>query len=109
LRTELYDTPYDRIDFAAHRHQLAATDVYVPPTAWLRLAYDALCVYERVHVAALRRRALDHCFRLIVAEQKASRHLALSPVNGLLNCLAIWSRSSNHPELSLSLEGMDAW
>lgn len=109
LREELYDTPYDSIDFAAHRHQLAATDTYVPPTAWLRLAYDTLRLYERVHLPALRRRALDRCFRLIVAEQKTSRYQALSPVNGLLNCLAIWSFSPNHPELSPSLEGMDKW
>ncbi len=31
LRSELYDAPYASIDFAAHRHDLAATDLHVRP------------------------------------------------------------------------------
>jgi 2,3-oxidosqualene cyclase len=109
LRKELYPAAYDKIDFAAHRHELAPTDTYVPPTSWLRLAWDALHVYELFPLRWLRRRALDRCFRLIVTEQKASRYQGISPVNGLLNCLALWSRDANHPELSPSLDGMDKW
>src|SRR6185503_11938809 len=88
LRRELYKVPYESIDFAAHRHEVATTDVYVRPTWWLRLAYDALRVYEAIHSTKLRRRALDLCLRQITAEQQASRYQGLSPVNGLLNCLA---------------------
>src|SRR6185436_3494038 len=49
LRGELYEEPYESIDFAAHRHELAPTDVYVPPSTVLRAAYDALYAYEKVH------------------------------------------------------------
>ncbi len=109
LRRELYARSYDSINFAAYRHELAATDVYIPPTWWLRRASDMLSVLERFAVRKLRKRALARCFQMIVAEQKASRHEAISPVNGLLNCLAIWSRNPNHEELRPSLNGMDRW
>jgi lanosterol synthase len=109
LRRELYGTPYERIDFAAHRHDLAPGDVYARPSAWLRRVSDALALYERVRLGSLRQRALDHCSASIVYEQRTSRYQALSPVNGLLNCLAIWSRNPQHPDLGPSLEGLEAW
>lgn len=109
LRRELFDVPYDRIDFPAWRHVIAETDLYVPPTRWLQTAYDALRIYESLVPRRLRRRALDFCFGRILAEQRATRYQALSPVNGLLNCLAIFSRDPKHPELHPSLEGMGAW
>jgi 2,3-oxidosqualene cyclase len=109
LRKELYPVPYESIDFAAHRHDLAPTDVYVRPSRWLRFAYDALRVYEGIHSRAFRRRALDVCLRKIVAEQRTSRYEALSPVNGLLNCLALWSCDPKHPDLAPSLDGMNRW
>ena len=109
LRRELYDAPYESIDFAAHRHELAPTDVYVAPTRWLRIAYDVLRFYERIHPRVIRERALDLCLGRILAEQRATRYQALSPVNGLLNCLAIWTKNPNHPELVPSLDGMDKW
>lgn len=109
LRRELHDAPYEGIDFAAHRHDLAATDLHVRPGLGLRLAYDALARYERSHVPFVRRRALDHCFTRILFEMRASRHQAISPVNGLLNCLAIFAKDPHHPDLALSLAGVEAW
>lgn len=109
LRRELYGPDHGRINFAAHRHDLAPSDVYVQPGAALRRAGDALAAYERVRPAALRRRALDHCFARILYEQRTSRYQAISPVNGLLNCVAIWSRDPAHPDLGPSLEGVEAW
>jgi 2,3-oxidosqualene cyclase len=109
LRKELYDQPYETVDFSAHRHRLARTDVYMRPSRWLRFGYDSLQQFERVNPSIVRRRALDRCFRLIEAEQKATRYQALSPVNGLLNCLAMWSRDPNSPELAASLEAIEKW
>ena len=109
LRSELYDAPYESIDFAAHRHDIAATDLYVRPGRALRVAYDALSLYERVHSRALRRRALAHCFERILYEVRTSRHQGLSPVNGLLNCLALHAEDPSHPDLAPSLRGVEAW
>jgi squalene/oxidosqualene cyclase-like protein len=110
LKRELYPRQdFDAIDFGAHRHDLAPTDLYVRPSRPLRIAYDALTVYERVVPRALRRRALEHCFQRIVYEQEASRGQGISPVNGLLNCLAIFSVDPSHPLLAPSLDAMEAW
>jgi len=109
LRNELYDRPYEEIDFRAHHHEIAAADLYVPPTASLRASYDVLRFCERLIPRSWRRRALDRCLEGIVLEQQATQHQALSPVNGLLNCLALWVRDPKHPELAPSLDGMEAW
>ena len=58
---------------------------------------------------ALRRRALEHAFARILYEQRQTGYQALSPVNGLLNCLAIWARDPAHPDLTASLAGLEAW
>ena len=107
LRDELYAAPWATLDFAAHRNDVAASDLYVAPPAILRVAWRALRVFERVVPAPLRRRALARCFERVVYEQRATQHHALSPVNGLLNCLVLWSRA--HPDLAASLEGLEDW
>jgi lanosterol synthase len=108
LRRELYTEPFERIDFAAHRDSVAPTDRCIMPSALLRMAFAALNAHERIH-SRRRRRALDHCFARILFEQKASRYQGLSPVNALLNCLAIWATDPAHPELDSSLAGLEAW
>ena len=112
LREELYAQPYADIDFSAHRHDLAATDLYVRPSLPLRVAYDALVAWERLPELVrgpVRRRALAHCESRILFEINASRHQGISPVNGLLNCLALWSIDQHHPELDASLAAMETW
>jgi 2,3-oxidosqualene cyclase len=109
LRRELYPEPYETIDFAALRHTLAPGDVHVPISPVLRLIYDLLAVYEHRHSAALRRKGLALCFERILYEQRTTRYQGISPVNGLLNCLAIFAQDPNHPDLPASLEGVEAW
>ena len=109
LRTELYGASYDSIDFGAHRHQVAARDLHVRPSAGLRRLYDVLALWERARSSDVRRRALDRCFERILYEQRTTGYRALSPVNGLLNCLAIFDRDPRHPDLAPSLDGLEAW
>lgn len=109
LRRELYAEPYERIDFSVLRHTLAPGDVYVPISPLLRRIYDLLAAYERRHLKSLRRKALEVCFERILYEQRTTRHQGISPVNGLLNCLALYARDPAHPDLPASLEGAEAW
>ena len=109
LRRELHAEPFESIDFASHRHDLADTDVYVRPGPALRFAYDALVGYERVHSRTLRAFALSRCLSRIEYEVRASRYLGLSPVNGLLNCLALYADDPNHRDLRAALDGLEAW
>jgi lanosterol synthase len=109
LRRELYPVPYEDIDFAAHRNDLAPSDLFVRPSGLLRLAYRVFSIMDCFHFPWLRRRALDFCLKRIVYEQRTSRYQGLSPVNGLLNCLALWAHDPQHPELGRSLAGVEKW
>ncbi len=111
LRQELYGAG----DTAArHRHEIAPSDVHVRPGRGLRLAYDAAralgALWRRLPFASgLRRRALDACFARILYEQRATRHQALSPVNGVLNTLALFARDPASADTSASLAGLESW
>ncbi len=109
LRRELYDEPYEQIDFARLRHTLAPGDVYVPITPLLRRIYDGLALFERWHGKELRQKALAVCFERILHEQRTTRYQGISPVNGLLNTLAIFIEDPHHPDLEPSLAGVEAW
>jgi lanosterol synthase len=107
LRRELYDIEYEKIDFSRYRHVIAAGDLHVRPSLPLRAAWDALAAYEKRPLRKLRQMAISRCFTRIVYEQEVTRGQGLSPVNGLLNCLAL--HSENHPLLASSLAAMDSW
>ncbi len=109
LRAELYTEPYESIAFAEHRHAVAQSDLYVRPSAALRALYDVLYRYEKKPLRGLRERALSYCLERILYEQRASRYQGISPVNGLLNCLALYAHSPHHPDLGPSLSGVEAW
>jgi 2,3-oxidosqualene cyclase len=114
LRQELYPEPFETIDFSAHRHDLAATDVYVQPGRALRVAWNVMSVFERLvpklaPLRALRRRALARCLARICYEQDASRFQGVSPVNGMLNAIALYVQDPRHPMLEPSLAGIESW
>ena len=109
LRRELYDRPFETIDFASYRHAIAPADLYVRPGLELRVAYDALAKLERVLPASVRQRALDHAYQRIRFELEATRFQCISPVNGLLNCLCVLDREGRGPLLDEALRGVEAW
>lgn len=112
LREELYQRPaaeFADLDFAAYRHRIATSDLFVAPSAALRAVYDVLYRYEQRPSRSLRRLALERCFDRILSEQRNSRYQGISPVNSLLNCLALFAHSPHHRELAPSLQGQQAW
>src|SRR5262249_44614985 len=114
LRRELYREPYDRIDFAAHRNDIARGDLYVAPSRALRMGWAAMAAFEgcvkKLHgLRALRRRALARCLARIRFEQQASNFQGLSPVNGILNTLALLAHDPHDPMLAPSLAGIESW
>ena len=109
LRQELYNEPYDQIDFESLRHTLAPGDVYVPISRILKFIYDGLALFERIHPKKLRAKALKVCLDRIVYEQKTTRYQGISPVNGLLNTLSLFIDNPAHPELEASIKGVEAW
>ena len=109
LRAELYETPYAAIDFSAHRSDVSPMDLYAPRSRALVALMELATHLSARSPRRLRERALRTCFDHILFEQRASRFQGLSPVNGLLNCLAILAADPEHPDLAPSLEGVEAW
>ena len=109
LRGELYDTDYAAIDFSVHRHDVAQSDLHVSPGRGVKLAQDFLRLGDGLLGRTMRGRALEHCFARILYEQRQSAYQGISPVSGLLDILAIFSRDPHHPDLGPSLEGIEAW
>ncbi|MBI5546929.1 MAG: 2,3-oxidosqualene cyclase [Deltaproteobacteria bacterium] len=109
LRRELYDEPYASIDFSSWRHRLAPTDVYVAPSPVLKAGYEALHQYEKRHPKAVRRLALEKCFERILFELRSTNYACVSPVNGLLNVLAVYDRDPHHPDFLPAYQGIDYW
>lgn len=114
LRHELYGTDETTVDPADRRHDSASTDAYVYPGRALRLAYDFGyefgALWQRLPgAAALRRRALDACYRRILYEQRSTRYQGLSPVNGILNTLAISGRQPGNADALASRDGLECW
>lgn len=107
LREELYGMPWGRLDFVAHAAIVSPVDLHARPGALLR-AMQALLRRMPV-LRGLRARALGACRRRVAAEQRASAYQALSPVSGLLACVALHAADPSHPDLAPSLEGVEAW
>lgn len=113
LRHELYGES-DPGEAIRHRHDLAASDAYVRPGLVLRWFCDfgdrVGRVWRRVPGAsALRRIAIEACYRRILYEQDTSNYQALSPVNGILNTLAIAARAPGSAASRASRDGVEAW
>ncbi|HEY7230435.1 MAG TPA: 2,3-oxidosqualene cyclase [Pseudolabrys sp.] len=114
LRRELYSEPYETINFAAHRHDTAPSDLYVAPSKLLRAAWDAMRIYERLvlrlaPLKALRRRAIAHASERIRFELEASNFQGLSPVNGMLNAAVLAANNPDDPLLAQSVAGLESW
>ncbi|KAJ2891280.1 hypothetical protein GGI21_005906, partial [Coemansia aciculifera] len=90
LRDELYDQPYDKIDWHAQRDNVSSADRYVPNTLLLRGFNTLLGVYENWKVPYLRRWALDEALFQIENEVKNTHYLCIAPVNFAANMLAMF-------------------
>jgi lanosterol synthase len=109
LRAELYLEPFGGIAFARHRGTLHPGDTLVPPSAVIRAGYAASRLAEKLLPRAVRERALRESLDRIRYELRTTRYACISPVNGLLNTLAIWCHDPQDPEFIQAFNGMDAW
>ena len=109
IRGELYPEGYDRVPFAKHRDDIAATDLHEAPGAGLRAAFAGMRALEKFTPGLLRRRALARCREHILFEFHSTNYVCLSPVNGLLFTLALHHSDPQHPELERALHGLEYW
>jgi squalene/oxidosqualene cyclase-like protein len=104
IRTELYDAPYERVDWEGARGRVAASDDYTPLSPVLKAAHRALAAYERAPSKTLRRRALAFVLDQIEAEDRNTNYVCLGPVNKLYH-LWVWNHARpGGPELRRHVE-----
>jgi len=109
LRKELYPEGYDEAAFERFRDRIAETDLFEAPTKGLRAAFRVMRRLERLSPTGLRDRALARALEHILFEFRSTGYVCLSPVNGLLFCLALHIADPRHPDLPRALKGMEYW
>jgi lanosterol synthase len=109
LIAELYGGPLPPSRFKAHRNAISATDLHRRPAPLLRAGYRLMLGYERIHSRRLRERALGRCLTRIRDEQQATAAQGLSPVNAVLNCLALFAHDPRDPGLAAGMGALEYW
>ena len=92
LREELYNKPYESIDFASHRNTICPRDNYHPKT-WILCVLNWILVHIWLPILrpnSLKKRAEDWTFSLIQHEDENTEYGCLGPVNGPMNTLACY-------------------
>lgn len=89
IRTELYDQPYDRVDWRAARDRVAKSDEYTPVSPVMHAANRVFAAYERSPSKLLRKRALAFVLDQVDREDRNTNYVCLGPVNKLYH-LWVW-------------------
>lgn len=109
IRGELYGGRYDAIDFAAYANDIREADAPFRASAGLRTVFRLSRLYERLQLRGIRQRVLRQLRKRMRLDLRASSHLALSPVNGLLTILSLWAEDPDDVELRQAIERLEAW
>jgi squalene/oxidosqualene cyclase-like protein len=87
IRSELYDTPYERIAWEAHRDRVCPADSYTPLSPLMQRVHKVLSAYEHAPNPLLRKKALAYALDLIEAEDRNTNYVCIGPVN---KCYHMW-------------------
>ncbi|WP_162669843.1 2,3-oxidosqualene cyclase [Gemmata massiliana] len=109
LRHELYGPAGPPVSFRERRYHLAPSDAFEPPNLLIRAAERVMGWYDRFPIRRLRERALQRCADLIQLDLDISDRLTLSPVNGVLNVLALHARGADRSRIAKCVEGFEAY
>ena len=87
---EIYTTPYETMDWAAQRNNIAKVDLYTPHPFILDALFSCLSVYDQIVtpvLPVLRRKGMERAYELIVMDDENTSYQCLAPVNKPLNML----------------------
>lgn len=94
LRRELFATPYETVDWDAHRNTVAGIDLYAPHTAVLDVAMWALKRAEAWLPGFIRqpllRAGMSFALAYLQAEDVQTNYVDIGPVNKVVNMLAVF-------------------
>jgi len=109
VRAELYQGRYDEVDFSACANDVREEDAPFRAGTGLRTVFALSRLYERMGRKSVRPRILRQLRERMRRDLRASSHLSLSPVNGLLTILALWAEDPEDADLKRATERIDAW
>ncbi len=109
LRADLYDQPYDQIDFSRQRDSIAPSDNRYPISVPLRAVNVLQNAFERRHSPALRSRAVEEVYRHICYEDEATNYIDIGPVNSVLNTIVHCFRDRGGPRVKKSFAALDGY
>lgn len=109
VRGELYGGRFDEIDFSACANDVREEDAPFRAGVGLRAVFVLSRLYERLPLKRVRSQILRQLRERMRRDLRASSHLSLSPVNGLLSILALWADNPEDTDLKRAVERMDAW
>lgn len=103
LRHELYDVPYESINWFQQRRNVSTRDRLSTSTILQKGLSKALCTYEYWKIPALRRMALSEALFQVEVEVQNTKYLCIAPVSFASNMLVLFHA---HGRNSHWIEGM---
>eukprot|EP01104_Vermistella_antarctica_P006072 TRINITY_DN16801_c0_g1_i1.p1 TRINITY_DN16801_c0_g1~~TRINITY_DN16801_c0_g1_i1.p1 ORF type:complete len:741 (+),score=159.05 TRINITY_DN16801_c0_g1_i1:57-2225(+) len=97
LRTEIYNEPYESIDWRSLRFYVSHLDMYTPHSRLLKTVQTVVAFYEDHHSTWLRKKALEKCIEHIRFEDEQTKFIDIGPVNKVLNMLSVWLAEGEGP------------
>ncbi|KAL9346353.1 hypothetical protein Peur_061206 [Populus x canadensis] len=96
LRDELYNQPYEEVDWNKARHLCLKEDLYTSPSLAKNLIFDGIhYLSERVlrhwPFSKLREQALQEAMKLIHYEDENTRYMTHASIEKSLNMMACWA------------------
>lgn len=99
IRSEIFNQPYDTINWKKVRNECAPSDNYFPQSPVLKAMNAALNQYEKMHAVSFRKKALDFIIDYIHAEDEQTNYINIGPVNQAINSIAVFHAcGKNSPE-----------
>lgn len=108
LRKELFNVPYDQVDWNVARNQCAKEDLYYPhpliqDILWATLHKGVEPILMRWPGSKLREKALKTVMEHVHYEDENTRYICIGPVNKVLNMLCCWVEDQNSEAFKLHL------
>uniref|UniRef100_A0ACD5ZKF6 Uncharacterized protein n=1 Tax=Avena sativa TaxID=4498 RepID=A0ACD5ZKF6_AVESA len=109
LRKELYNVPYDEIDWDKARNGCAKEDLYYPHSplqdmVWATLKKIGEPVLMHWPGSKLREKALDIVMKHIEYEDETTQYICIAPMNKMLNMICRWVEDPNSGAFKLHIE-----
>lgn len=92
IRSEIYNQPFDSIDFSQHRNTVCGVDLYYPHSGALNMINSLLTGYEKyLRPEWMRKRASKVVLDLVLKDLENTDWLAIAPVSQALNAMVIYN------------------